>query len=230
MPKNPHSFDLLDRNDPLLKSLPREFLDQFDAAHAARRIPPYMLKSQGLARLAAAEYLRQGWQKHFGHSMAARLLNEARFAAVCRALEEEYNVIEIGWAIVAYHRECTTAQGRLANQAMRRTFESFLSGGALELWVPLGQKLRDDQADAQRQRAQRRQQRLTEETFDGLLDAFRALPAEQRQRMIEAAAAELKLTGKGIAHPAIRARVLRDLQRQLQGQRKLETTRVGTLL
>jgi len=230
MPKPPDKFDLLDRNDPLLKSLPGEFLGEFDPGHAGRRIPPYMVRRQGLARLAAAEYLRRGWQQHFGHSMAARLLNEARFAAVCRALDEEYDVIEIAWAIVAYHRDCTTSKGRLANSAMRRTFESFLAGGVLELWVPLGQKLRDDQADAQHKRAQRRQQRRTEQTFHGLLDAFNRLPNKQQQQLIDAAAAELKLIGKGINHPAIRARVLRDLQQQLQGTRKLEADRVGTLL
>lgn len=206
----------------LLDQVNKAFLDGFDAAHASRRIRPYLMKQVTPGRLAVAEWLRQGWQSKFGD---ARVLNDNRLQAVCRALDEEITPAEIAWAIVAYHHECTTDKARLANPAMRRTFESFLVSGVLEIYIPLGQQRKAAVADAKKRAAHRAVRNREESTVRGLIQQFERLSNAEQSRLIDQAAADLtaqdRMVGRAVmANPLIRSKVFQLLQAEAKDRRR----------
>lgn len=178
------SLDLLDNADPLLKELPAEFLKAFHPGHAGRRIAPWLLKQQGTARLAVAQWLGEGWHKLFGD---CRVINTERFAAVCRCLDNGLTPREIAWAIAAYHKDCTTAPGRIKTPTMRRSFLSFLQD-AVETWAAVGADLRARTHGTTARRAR-------EVRTDAILARFRALPHEEQYRLQMQAFAKLDAAG-----------------------------------
>jgi len=215
-------LDLLNSNDPLLSVIPREFLRGFDERAVARRLPGWLVRSPrySSARLAVAEWLRQGWCKQ--HLTEARVLNEARYRAVAVALDEEITPLEIAWAIVAYGRECGSDKARLANPLMRRSFEAFLTD-ALERYIPLGAKLLADEKDRRRRIAERKKQQQQAYTADGLRERWHNMPRDQQQTMIRTAVARLAARSvipmrEDFSNPMVRSAVYQLLQEQAKAE------------
>lgn len=138
----------LDPADPLLAGVKLGFLSVWSATRAVGHVSASLLYRQGTARLFVADRLLSLWgvetnavsvtgDKRLG---APHLLNDARFKAVCSALDEYPNPHRIANAIRAYAAHCRTNAERIKNPSMRLTFDRFLSKG-LETWILVGDKL-----------------------------------------------------------------------------------------
>lgn len=214
-------LDLLSTNDPILAGLPREFLDRFDAAAVSRRLSPWIVRQPrfSAAKLAVAEWLRQGWCKQ-GSLTECRVINDARYQAVCRVLDEEFRPLEIAWAIVAYGRECLTEKARVDNPLMRRSFEAFILQ-ALERYIPLGQKLQHDEAARRRRVGERKVQHQAQTTCDGLLAEWNRLEAAEQRSLLDEAVKRLAVRNiyagpTEIGNPMLRGKVLQILQERMK--------------
>jgi hypothetical protein len=226
-------LDLLDQRDPLIQHIPAEFIRAFDPGQCSRRLSPWIVRTDRFSRprLAVAEWLRQGWCKQ--QLTECRVLNDARYLAVCRALDEEIAPLEIAWAIVAYGRECGVEKARIANPLMRRTFESFLSE-ALERYIPLGSKLRQDQLDRKRRTAERAEQHRQQNTHGGLESAFDALSIADRNDLVAQALRQLEARGTfpgagSYSNPIVKSKALQILQRRMEREGK-QPVPVGSVL
>jgi len=168
-------LDLLDSQDPVISGVPREFLINFNPQHAGRRVSPWLLKKHSIATLAAADYLRSGWQKFFGD---ARNLNDERFAAAAKLLQA-YTVREIAWAIVAYHHKCTTDPGRVKNPSIRRGFTSWMGcADMVESCITQGDELHKAE-ELRCQAVAARNNRLR------FMAVWNELPADTRKALLE---------------------------------------------
>lgn len=208
--------DLFDKpDDPLLSALPRAFLVDFKLDHAARRISPWLRRKCTAAEIAVAEWLRQGWHQRF---QDCRVLNDTRLAAVKRLLDDELAPLDLAWAIRAYQQECATEKGRLANPAMRRTFESFMgASGVVEHYIGPGRKLADAETDRRRRIDARAAERAETQTIAGLRAAFDGLSKPDQMvlvgRAVDSLTAQNRMRGAGaLTNPLVHAKVLQLLQ------------------
>jgi len=219
----------------LLKPIPAYFVESFNADHAGRRLSRWLRRKVSDDELLVAEWLRQGWHKLFRN---CRVLSDARMEAVKRALDNEITPAEIAWSIAAYHAECHTNPERLARPTMRRSLESFIAGDALELYIPLGQKLRDDRAAAARRTTERRQRHQEEHSHAQLRRAFVAQPEERRRQLIRRAVAQLQATsppllnlyGPTISNPHVERAAMALLQQELRADRRDVTPSVREVM
>ncbi|HUX15873.1 MAG TPA: hypothetical protein VMW52_05335 [Phycisphaerae bacterium] len=203
----------------------REWLAHVDINRAARRISPWLRRKTPDDTIRVAEWLRVGWQ---GLYHDCRLLNDARLEAVARVLSEEVTPDEIRWAIRAYHRECTTSEGRLKSPGMRRSFESFMATSIVEYWALQGRGMAAKDAEHKQAAAERGRRRVDETHFTRLAGAFRALSDEEKQeyyrqavRQLELAHHNLLLAGGGASagNPHVRAKALELFQADRARQR-----------
>lgn len=137
-----------DLSDPVLSGVNPDHLARWSAARAAGHVSQHKIEQHGTARLFVADAMLQLWSAEMnpialaGHKRGlgnARLLNDDRFEAVCRSLDE-YTPVQIANAIRAYGRVCRTDPERQKKPHMRKTFEGFLCD-VLEVWVAAGEQL-----------------------------------------------------------------------------------------
>jgi hypothetical protein len=137
-----------DLSDPVLSGVNPDRLARWNAARAAGHVSQHKIEQHGTARLFVADAMLQLWSAEMSPVAVAgnkrglgnaRLLNDDRFEAVCRSLDE-YTPAQIANAIRAYGRVCRTDPERQKKPHMRKTFEGFLND-VLEVWVTAGEQL-----------------------------------------------------------------------------------------
>lgn len=179
------------------------------------------LRLEEVAHIDDCKRLCALWHNEFG---ACLTLDTQRLRALLNRLRD-FAVEQLGFAILAYHAECDTYQGKFAG--LHKTLIAFLYDDKLEEYVTRGEALAQKQRAAHGThygtRSASKRHSPESSSASELLATWQQLPPADRRALLDQAVKELELRAPLVGarderNPIVRGKVAQLMQRRAKGQ------------